>query len=58
MSIKSTALCLFDDADVQMDITRTVRIDFYPAHNISPGAPIEFKIAGTPDEYIDLGDTG
>lgn len=56
MSIKSTALCLFDDADVQMDITRTVRIDFYPAHNISPGAPIEFKIAGTPDEYIDLGD--
>ena len=55
-SIKNTALCLFDDADVQMDITRTVRVDFYPVHNIVPGAPIEFKVPGTPDDYIDLGD--
>ena len=56
MSIKNTALCLFDDADVQMDITRTVHVQYYPVHNITPGAPIEFKIPGTPDDYIDLGD--
>ena len=56
MSIKSTALTLFDDADVQMDITRGVRVDYYPTHNITPGAPLEFNIPGTPDEYVDLGD--
>lgn len=56
MSVKSSALCLFDDADVQMDITRNTRVDFYPVHNVTEGSPIEFKITGTPDEYIDLGD--
>ena len=56
MSVKSTALTLFDDADVQMDITRNVRVDYYPVHNIIPNAPIEFNITGSPDEYIDLGD--
>ena len=56
MSVKSTALTLFDDADVQMDITRSVRVDYYPVHNIIANAPIEFNIAGSPDEYIDLGD--
>ena len=56
MSIKSTALCLFDDADVQMDITGCSRVDFYPVHSITQGSPIEFQIPGTADEYIDLGD--
>ena len=56
MSIKASALCLFDEADVQMDILRTVRVDYYPVHNIVPGAPIEFKVPGTPDDYVDLGD--
>ena len=56
MSIKSSALCLFDDADVQMDITRSVRVDYFPVHSITPNAPIEFNIPGTPDEYVDLGD--
>ena len=56
MSIKNSALCLFDDADVQMDITRTTLVDFYPVHSITPNAPIEFQIPGTPDDYIDLGD--
>ena len=56
MSIKNSALCLFDDADVQMDITRTIRVEYYPIHNITAGAPIEFKVGGTPDEYVDLGD--
>ena len=56
MSVKSTALTLFDDADVQMDITRSVRVDYYPVHNIIANAPIEFNITGSPDEYIDLGD--
>ena len=56
MTCKSTALCLFDEADVQMDIIRSIRVDYYPETNITPGAPIEFRIPGTPDEYIDLGD--
>lgn len=56
MSVKSTALCLFDEADVQMDITHNTRVDYYPENNITEGNPIEFKITGSPDEYIDLGD--
>ena len=55
-SIKSTALTLFDDVDVQMDIERNTRVTFYPLHNIVPGAPIEFHIPGTADEYMDIGD--
>ena len=55
-SIKSTALTLFDDADIQMDIERNTRVIFYPIHNIVPGAPIEFHIPGTSDEYMDIGD--
>ena len=56
MSCKSTALCLFDDQDVQMDITGNVINDFHPLNTITPGAPIEFQILGTPDDYLDLGD--
>lgn len=55
-SIKSTALCLFDDADVQMDITGSNIVEYYPAHGYGQyNTPIEFKIPGSPDEYIDLG---
>ena len=56
MSCKSSALCLFDEQDVQMDIINTVVTDFHPQNTISPGSPIEFLILGTPDDYIDLGD--
>ena len=56
MTCKSTALCLFDDQDVQMDITGNIVTDYHPMNTLSPGAPIEFQILGTPDDYIDLGD--
>ena len=56
MSCKSSALCLFDEQDVQTDITGTVITDYHPVHTLTAGGPIEFLILGTGDEYIDLGD--
>lgn len=56
MSCKSSALCLFDEQDVQMDIINTVVTDFHPQNTITSGGPIEFVVLGTPDDYIDLGD--
>ena len=56
MSCKSSALCIFDEQDVQMDILGNVVTDFHPTNPISPSAPIEFLIRGTPDDYLDLGD--
>jgi hypothetical protein len=56
MTCKSSALCLFDEQDVQMDILGNVVTDFHPTNPISPNAPIEFLIRGTPDDYLDLGD--
>ena len=56
MSCKSSALCLFDEQDVQMDIINTIVTDFHPLNTITSGSPIEFQILGTPDDYIDLGD--
>ena len=56
MSCKSTALCLFDEQDVQMDITGNIVNEYYPQNAITPGTPIEFQVLGTPDDYIDLGD--
>ena len=56
MSCKSSALCLFDEQDVQMDIINTIVTDFHPLNTISSNSPIEFQILGTPDDYIDLGD--
>ena len=56
MSCKSTALCLFDEQEVQMDITGNIVNDYHPMNTITPGAPIEFQILGTADDYLDLGD--
>lgn len=56
MTCKSSALCLFDEKDVQMDITGTVVTDYHPINTLTAGAPIEFQILGTSDDYIDLGD--
>ena len=56
MTCKSSALCLFDEQDVQMDIVGNVVTEFHPSNTISPNAPIEFHIRGTTDDYLDLGD--
>lgn len=56
VSCKSSALCLFDEQEVQSDIVGSLIAEYIPHNNIVPGAPIEFIIADTHDEYIDLGD--
>ena len=56
MSSKSSALCLLDEQEVQMDIVSNSMTDYHPTHIISPNTPIEFLIHGTPGNYIDLGD--
>lgn len=56
MTCKSSALCLFDEQEVQMDIVGNAITDFHPINPLSQLAPIEFCIRGTPDDYIDLSD--
>ena len=56
MTCKSSALCLFDDNDVQMDIVSTNKSTYYPKTSINITNPIEFVVPPTDDEYIDLGD--
>ena len=57
METKSSALCLFDERAIQSDIRSNFSTPFYPKTNITPGAPIEFEINGTPDEYVDLAES-
>ena len=57
MECKSSALCLFDEQDVQTDIVGTTVVDYHPLTSLSAGGPIEFHIPGSTDEYIDLNDT-
>ena len=54
MSVKSSALCLFDEADVQMDIIRTNRVKYTSTQKSD--STVEFNIIATPDEYVDLSD--
>ena len=56
MECKSSGLCLFDDQDVQTDILGNSIVDYHPVTIISHGAPIEFFVPGTTDEYIDMSD--
>ena len=56
MDCKSESLCLFDEKDVQLDITGNVVTDYYPLTSLSAGGPIEFTVPGSIDEYIDLSD--
>ena len=55
MTCKSTALCLFDEKNVQMDITGNAVHTFHPVTAITGTAPIEFHITAG-DTYLDLGD--
>lgn len=54
MECKSSALCLFDEQDVQTDILGTTGVDYHPVSTLTSGAPIEFFIPGSSDEYIDM----
>ena len=57
MESKSSALCLFDEPSIQTEIKRNFNTQHYPKTNITPGAPIEFEISKTPNEYINLANT-
>ena len=56
MDCKSESLCLFDEKEVQVDITDNIQTDYHPLTSLSSGGPIEFHVPGTVDEYIDLND--
>ena len=56
MECKSSALCIFDEQDVQTDIIGNMVTDYYPLTSVQSGGPIEFFVPGTVDEYIDLSD--
>ena len=56
MDCKTESLCLFDEKQVQLDITGNVVTDYHPLTSLTAGGPIEFHIPGTVDEYIDLND--
>lgn len=53
MEAKNSFLCLFDKPSVQTDVSSNHRVKHYPLSGLSVGAPIELKIEGTGDEYID-----
>ena len=56
MDFKSEALCLFDEKDVQLDITGNIQTDYHPTTSLTSGGPIEFFVPGTIGEYVDLSD--
>ena len=56
MECKSSALCIFDEQDVQTDIIGNIVTDYYPLTSLAAKGPIEFHVPGTVDEYIDLSD--
>lgn len=56
MECKSSGLCLFDEQDVQTDILGHYVVDYHPVSTLSRGAPIEFYVPGSTDEYIDCND--
>jgi len=57
MDCKSSALCIFDEQDVQTDVLGSTIVDYYPLTSLSAGGPIEFHVPGSSDEYLDLNDT-
>ena len=56
MECKNSALCLFDEQDVQTDIIGNSCVDYHPTTSLTSGGPIEFFVPGSTDEYIDLSD--
>ena len=54
MECKNSALCLFDEQDIQADIIGNSCVDYHPTTSLTSGGPIEFYVPGSSDEYIDL----
>ena len=53
----NSALCIFDSPAIQTDIISNKIVDYHPVSNIeSNDIPIQFEIAGNPEEYIDCQD--
>lgn len=54
MESKNSGLMIFDELDIQTDIIGNSTIDYHPTTSLQSGAPPEFTIPGSTDEYIDL----
>lgn len=53
MDCKSSSLCFFDKPGVLSDITRRTTVAYYPNSTITANAPIEYKIPGSTEDYVD-----
>ena len=56
MEYKTESLYLFDEKQVQVDITGDAVAEYHPLTSLRAGGPIEFHISGAADECIDLND--
>ena len=57
MQCANSGLLLFDVPPVQTDIKSSLDIKYYPLSSLSVGAPIEFHVPGSVEEYIDCDHT-
>ena len=56
MEVKNSALCLFDKPPVQTDFLSNYRKQYFPLNTLDTEGPIEFRIEGNANEYIDAND--
>ena len=56
MEVKNSSLCLFDKPSVQTDFISNYRKQYFPLNTLDTEGPIEIRIEGTTDEYIDVND--
>ena len=56
MEVKNSVLCLFDKPAVQTDFLSNYRKQYFPLNTLDTEGPIEFRIEGNADEYIDVND--
>ena len=56
MDVKNSSLCIFDKPGMQTDVKGNYKVDYYPVSTITAGAPIEFSIDGSSEDYIDVND--
>ena len=56
MEVKNSSLCLFDKPGVQTDFISNYRKQYFPLNTLDTEGPIEFRIEGNADEYIDVND--
>ena len=53
MQCGNSGLLLFDKPNIQTDIISSQNISYFPVSSLDVGAPIEFIVPGTVQDYID-----